>query len=69
MADWKERLGVVYSTDPNFKDDNGEEQETATLPNNQQKLRVWRDTHGRGGKVTTVVRGFVGSSSDLEVLG
>ena len=69
MADWKERLGVVYSTDPNFKYDSGETEEEATLPKNQQKLRVWRDTHGRGGKVATVVRGFVGSNSDLEELG
>ena len=68
MSDWKARLGVVYSTDPNFKDDNGETEEAATLPKSQQKLRVWRDTHGRGGKVATVVRGFVGSSDDLEEL-
>jgi translation initiation factor 1 len=68
MADWKERLGVVYSTNPDFKYDNGEAEQVQTLPKQQQKLRVWRDTHGRAGKVATVVRGFVGSAADLEEL-
>ena len=68
MADWKERLGVVYSTNPDFKYDNGEAEQVQTLPKQQQKLRVWRYTHGRAGKVATVVRGFVGSDADLEEL-
>ena len=69
MADWKERLGMVYSTNPDFSYDYGEEQEAETLAPEKQKLRVWRDTKGRGGKVATIVRDFVGSTSDLEELG
>ena len=69
MADWKERLGMVYSTNPDFTYNYGEEQEAETLAPAQQKLRVWRDTKGRGGKVATIVRGFVGSESDLNDLG
>ena len=69
MADWKERLGVVYSTNPNFEYDNGEQEQDATLPKDRQNLRVWRDTHGRAGKVATVVKGFVGSDDDLTELG
>ncbi|MBQ9137739.1 MAG: translation initiation factor [Alistipes sp.] len=69
MNDWKSRLGVVYSTNPDFEYDNGEAEQAQTLPKNQQKLRVWRDTHGRAGKVATVVRGFVGSDDDLQELG
>ena len=69
MADWKERLGVVYSTNPDFKYDNGAEEAVETLPKERQNLRVWRDTHGRAGKVATVVKGFVGSDEDLEELG
>ncbi|MBQ2424284.1 MAG: translation initiation factor [Alistipes sp.] len=69
MADWKDRLGVVYSTNPNFEYDNGEQQAVETLPKDRQNLRVWRDTHGRAGKVATVVRGFVGSEDDLTELG
>ena len=69
MADWKERLGVVYSTNPDFKYDNGAEEAVETLPKERQNLRVWRDTHGRAGKVATVVKGFVGSDEDWEELG
>ena len=69
MADWKERLGVVYSTNPNIEYTDNQVEEQQTLPKQQQKLRVWRDTHGRAGKVATVVRGFVGTSADLEELG
>ena len=69
MADWKERLGVLYSTNPDFKYDNGEPEQVETLAKDRQNLRVWRDTHGRAGKVATVVRGFVGSDDDLEELG
>ena len=69
MADWKERLGVEYSTNPDFKYDNGAEKAVETLPKERQNLRVWRDTHGRAGKVATDVKGFVGSAEDLEELG
>lgn len=69
MADWKDRLGVVFSTNPDFEYDNGAEEQPETLAPAKQKLRVWRDTHGRAGKVATVVRGFVGSDDDLEALG
>ena len=69
MADWKERLGMVYSTNPDFTYDYGEGQEDETVAPAQQKLRVWRDTKGRGGKIATIVRGFVGSTDDLEELG
>ena len=69
MADWKERLGVVYSTNPDFKYDSGESEQVETLAPEKQNLRVWRDTHGRAGKVATIVRGFVGSDDDLATLG
>ncbi len=67
--DWKARLGMVYSTNPDFEYDTGEEPEVETLPPAQQDLRVWRDTKQRGGKVVTLVKGFVGSADDLEELG
>lgn len=69
MVDWKERLGMVYSTNPDFAYDYGEEQEAETIAPAKQNLRVWRDTKGRGGKVATIVRGFVGSTDDLQDLG
>ncbi len=66
--DWKERLGVVYSTNPEFEYRNDAEQEAATLPPAQQQLRVWLDRKQRAGKVVTLVKGFVGAQADLEEL-
>lgn len=67
--DWKDRLGMVYSTNPDFQFDTGEEDEVETLPKNQQRLRVRIEKNGRGGKTVTVVAGFVGSDDDLKDLG
>ena len=66
--DWKSRLGMVYSTNPDFRYETDEEPEAETLPAGQQELRVWLDRKQRGGKVVTLVRGFVGRSADLEAL-
>lgn len=60
--------GLVYSTDPNFKP-GGEEEAISTLNPSEQKLRLWLETKHRGGKAVTVVKGFVGSDTDLESLG
>ncbi len=68
--DWKDRLGVVYSTDPNFKYVTAADlqEEPETLEPSRQKLIVAIDRRNRGGKQVTVVRGFVGSSDDLSAL-
>lgn len=62
-------MNVVYSTNPdyNYEMDNDEEQ--ATLPPAQQHLRVQLDRKNRGGKVVTLVTGFVGTDNDLKELG
>ena len=67
--DWKERLGMVYSTNPNFSFDTGEEEEPETLPKNQQRLRVRMERNGRGGKTVTLITGFIGTEADLKELG
>lgn len=67
--DWKSRLGMVYSTNPDFQYQTPQEQTTQTLPPEKQDLRVWRESKGRGGKQVTLVRGFVGTDEDLEKLG
>ena len=69
MNDWKKRLGVVYSTNPDFqyKEESAAEQET--LPPARQNLRVGIDRRNRGGKQVTLVTGFVGSDEDLKALG
>lgn len=66
--DWKERLGVVFSTNPDYKYETEAEQEAETLPASKQNLRVWLDRL-KGGRVATVVRGFVGSQQALAELG
>lgn len=66
--DWKERLNVVYSTDPNFRYDKPAETAPQTLPPAQQQLRIWLDRKQRAGKQVTLVKGFVGSEDDLRAL-
>lgn len=61
--------GIVYSTDQAFDYQEEEHQEAETLPNYKQDLRVMLDKKMRGGKVVTLVKGFVGTSADLEILG
>lgn len=65
--DWKKRLGIVYSTDPDFQFDTGEE-ETATPEPRLQQLYVSLDKKNRKGKKVTLVEGFIGSSRDLKDL-
>lgn len=67
--DWKDRLNVVYSTNPDFRYETRDEEEASTLPPSQQKLRVQLDRKNRGGKVVTLVTGFTGSDDDLKELG
>lgn len=67
--DWKSRLGVMYSTNPDFKYETDEESEEETLPKDKQKLYIALDKRNRGGKMVTLVTGFRGTSEDLEALG
>jgi len=67
--DWKARLNIVYSTNPDFNYENIEREETDTLPKNGQKLRVSMEKKGRGGKTVTLIRGFIGTENDLKELG
>ena len=67
--DWKDRLNVVYSTNPDFKYESMEEEEAETLPKNQQKLRIFMEKKGRGGKTVTLIKGFIGTEEDLKELG
>lgn len=69
MADWKERLGMVYSTNPDFQYQTTEEPEVETPAPAQQQLRVWLDRKQRAGKAVTLVKGFVGREADLQALG
>ncbi|OAV67723.1 translation initiation factor SUI1 [Bacteroidales bacterium Barb6] len=67
--DWKDRLGVMYSTDPDFRYDTNDEGEETTLPKEKQLLRISLDKRNRGGKTVTLITGFRGTTADLESLG
>jgi translation initiation factor 1 len=67
--DWKERLNVVYSTNPDYSYEREDSEEQVSLEASQQKLRVQLDRKNRGGKVVTLVTGFVGTENDLKELG
>ena len=59
---------IVYSTDPDFNFDIQEET-TETLDPVNQKLILYVDTKIKGGKIATIVEGFIGQKKDIEVLG
>lgn len=67
--DWKSRLGMVYSTNPDYQYAEAGDDAPQTLPPGKQDLRVWLDRKQRAGKQVTLVRGFVGSDDDLKELG
>lgn len=67
--DWKNRLGVVFSTNPDFKYTEVAEEEVVTPEPSAQKLIVSIDRRNRGGKQVTLVSGFCGAEDDLRELG
>lgn len=66
--DWKKRLGMVYSTNPDFEFGSEEEEEGETLSPQQQMLYVSLDRKNRKGKKVTLVEGFIGTTEDLKSL-
>ena len=67
--DWKDRLTVVYSTNPDFGYEMDNDEEQVTLDKNKQNLRVSIDKKKRSGKVVTLITGFIGTENDLKELG
>ena len=66
--DWKSRLGVVYSTNPDFQYATQAAEEEQTLAPDRQRLIVKIDRRQRAGKQVTLIEGFVGSQEDLAAL-
>lgn len=66
--DWKERLNVVYSTNPDFKYESDDDVEQETLPKEKQQLRIELDKRNRKGKAVTLITNFIGSDDDLQAL-
>lgn len=68
-SDWKERLNIVYSTNPDFQYKTDETEEMETLPKEKQNLRISLDKRNRSGKKVTLITGFTGKDRDLQDLG
>jgi len=60
--------GLVFSTNKNIDLSNQEDDIETPIPG-QQDLRVWLEKNHRGGKVASVIKGFIGKQEDLEALG
>lgn len=61
----KNRVGIVYSTNPSFQYETNEQEQTETLSPHLQNLKVQLDRKQRAGKQVTLITGFVGSEEDL----
>ena len=66
--DWKDRLNIVYSTNPDFHYESGNEEEAETLPPDKQQLKIQLDKRNRNGKSVTLITGFIGTEDDLKSL-
>ena len=67
--DWKNRLNVVYSTNPDYRYETDGTEQAPTLPPHKQDLRITLDKRQRAGKQVTLIAGFRGSEEDLKELG
>ena len=63
----KNRINVVYSTNPNFEYEE-EFDEVSSIPFSEQNLYVLVDRKNRGGKTVTLIEGFTGSDEDASDL-
>ena len=63
----KNRVNVVYSTNPHFDFEESSDEEIS-IPFNEQKLFVSIDRKNRGGKSVTLIEEFRGSDEDAKNL-
>jgi translation initiation factor 1 len=64
----KNRDGIVYSTNQDFEYTFNDKEESMTLSADKQNLKILLDRRA-GGKVVTLITGFMGTNRDLEALG
>ena len=57
---------IVFSTDPNFSDDE-EKVIVENIEPSNQNLRIWLEKRP-GNKIVSIIRGFVGTESELKDL-
>ena len=61
--------GFVFSTNPDFNFETGDNTPQQTPAPAQQKLKIRLETKHRGGKAVILITGFAGTEDDLEMLG
>jgi translation initiation factor 1 len=66
--DWKAKLGVVYSTNPDFTRTEADDIVLDSVAPSKQTLRIEIDKKGRNGKSATLITGFMGSDTELKEL-
>lgn len=65
---FKNRIGVVYSTNDDFQYQEEQNSEVETISPEDQSLKVMLDKKNRGGKQVTLLEGFIGTEDDLKDL-
>ncbi len=68
MSKKQNKIGVVYSTNPDYEYEYEESEIVETLPPNRQTLKLQLDKKQRGGKQVTLLGGFIGTDEDLKTL-
>lgn len=61
--------GIVYSTNPEYKTPEPEEDPGKQLSPAEQKIRVKLETKHRAGKAVTLLEGFYGTDEEKEMIG
>lgn len=59
--------GIVFSTDPDFRNTEPEETEDFLTPS-EQKLKIILDKKHRAGKLVTLIKGFSMNPKEIELL-
>jgi len=64
----KNKIGTVYSTNPDFEYEYDNNEEEMFLTPDKQNLKILLDAKARKGKKVTLVEGFVGGADALKDL-
>ncbi len=67
--DWKKRLNIVYSTNPDYYFEEEDTEEVETIDKDKQHLKISLDKRNRKGKSVTLITDFIGTNDDLNALG
>ena len=68
MGKKQNKIGVVYSTNPDFEYLYEEEELIETLPMEKQSFKVQLDKKQRAGNQVTLINNFIGTQEDLKEL-